>query len=60
MVHVSLSVLSRAGKPPIITTEVEPGVHGATVAGTHGVGTPLAAAVRVLHVPKGAMFVTGT
>jgi len=37
----------------------EPGAHGPAVAGTHGVGTPDAAAVSTLHVPKGMMFVMG-
>ena len=44
--HMSLHVLLSAGLPLIITV-VEPGVHGAFVTGTHGIGvkTPAAAAV---------------
>lgn len=38
----------------------EPGAHGAAVAGTQGVGTPKAAAVRILQVPNGMIFVMGT
>ncbi len=37
----------------------EPGAQGAAVAGTQGVGTPDAAAVNTLQVPKGMMFVIG-
>ena len=37
----------------------EPGAQGATMAGTHGVGTPEAAAVSTLQVPNGGMFVMG-
>jgi len=38
----------------------DPGAHGAAVAGTQGVGTPAAAAVSMLQVPNGMMFVMGT
>lgn len=47
----------------------EPGIHGAAMAGTQGIGvsTPIAAAVaaatvglaRELHMPKGSMFTMG-
>jgi hypothetical protein len=52
-----------------MTTLVDPGVHGADVAGTQGCGvsTPAAAAVAAatcgfsgdLHIPNDAMFVIG-
>ncbi len=52
-----------------INTVGEPGIHGATVAGTHGMGvkTPIAAAVAEAtvgfegeeHTPKGIMFTSG-
>jgi len=52
-----------------IKTLLEPGAHGATVAGTHGIGvnTPMAAVVAEAttgfdseeHVPKGGIFTTG-
>ena len=45
---------------PRTVTVAEPGVQGATMAGTHGVGTPDAAAVSTLQVPNGGMFVIGT
>ena len=51
------------------TRALPPGNHGATIAGTHGIGvsTPQAAAVaeatdgldRVLHIPKGMIFTMG-
>ena len=59
MVQASLSVLSSALKLPIRTTDVDPGVQGATVAGTQGVGVPEAAAVSVLQVPKGRILAAG-
>jgi hypothetical protein len=58
----------KAGFYPTSTVG-EPGVHGATVAGTQGIGvkTPIAADVALatvglakeLHIPKGMMFVKG-
>jgi hypothetical protein len=51
--------LLRAGNWRTITVG-EPGAHGAAVAGTHGVGTPAAAAVSTLHVPNGMMLAMGT
>ena len=59
-----------AGKPagPTLTVD-EPGLHGATVTGRHGIGvsTPRAAAVAAAtcgfegdeHIPKGGMFIPG-
>ena len=61
--------LSKAGILPIIVL-LAPGVHGATVAGIHGIGvsTPKAAAVaeattglaNELHMPNGKIFIMGT
>lgn len=65
---MSFDILSSAGTPPIIT-DVEPGAHGAAVAGMQGIGvnTPNAAAVADatvgfamdMHIPKGMMLVIG-
>jgi hypothetical protein len=52
-----LLVLLSAGAPRTITVG-EPGAQG-TVAGTQGVGTPAAAAVKTLQVPNGGMLATG-
>jgi hypothetical protein len=67
--QLSIQVLSRAGAPPIKTVDA-PGVHGAGVAGTQGIGvsTPRAAAVAAVttglameeHVPNGETFSSGT
>jgi hypothetical protein len=58
------------GAAPAIVTLVEPGVHGAEVAGRQGCGvrTPAAAAVAAAtcglsgeeHIPKDAMFTSGS
>ncbi len=63
-----LEVLLRAGKLPMSTVD-EPGVQGAMVIGTQGMGvrTPSAAAVAEatvglateLHIPKGGIFTVG-
>jgi len=58
-VHESVSELSRPGFPPINTTDVDPGDQGPEGAGTHGVGVPDAAAVRILQFPNGGIFATG-
>ncbi len=65
-VHILLFV--SAGWPCTIHCGL-PGIHGATIAGTQGMGvsTPCAAAVadatvgfdKVLHMPKGSMFTMG-
>jgi hypothetical protein len=67
--HMQVETLSRAGIPPI-STVVAPGIHGALVAGMHGIGasTPIAAAVAAatlgfaseMHMPNGRMFAIGT
>jgi hypothetical protein len=67
-VHMHLDVLSSAGKL-LISTVGAPGIHGAAVAGTQGIGvnTPSAAAVAVTtsglvgaaHMPKVGMFSIG-
>src|SRR5690349_7967803 len=57
MLQVHLLVLLRAGMPRTMTVG-EPGAQG-VVAGTHGVGTPAAAAVSTLQVPNGGMFEMG-
>jgi hypothetical protein len=67
-VHISLELLLRAGIPPTRTVG-EPGTHGASVTGMHGMGvkTPIAAAVAAatvgfegeVHIPKGMMFTNG-
>ena len=66
--HIHLHDAVRAGKLLIVTVG-EPGVHGATVLGMHGIGvkTPNAAAVaeatcglaRELHIPNVGMLVMG-
>lgn len=56
--QLHIDVLFNAGAPRTRTVGL-PGAHGATVAGTQGVGTPNAAAVRILHVPKGMMLTKG-
>jgi len=50
-VHISWDVLLRAGMLPIKTIG-DPGIHGAVVAGTHGMGVsaPMAAAVAAATV----------
>jgi hypothetical protein len=57
--HTHLLVLLSAGIPRNVTVG-DPGAHGAVMAGTHGVGTPAAAAVRTLHVPNGGILLIGT
>jgi hypothetical protein len=67
--QLQVHVLVRAGIP-LMVTDTAPGAHGATVAGTHGIGvsTPSAAEVAdattglltVVHMPKVGMFVSGT
>src|SRR5712672_2196068 len=68
-VHMHMEELLRAGCLPIKTVG-DPGVHGAVVAGMHGIGvnTPSAAAVAEatvgfamdMHIPKVGMLVMGT
>ena len=58
MEQLHMLPLWRAGMPRTVTV-VEPSVHG-VVAGTQGVGTPAAAAVRILQLPKGMIFTMGT
>ena len=55
--QVHLLVLFSAGMPRTMTV-AEPGAQG-VVAGTHGVGTPAAAAVSTLQVPNGGMLLIG-
>jgi len=67
--HMSVETLSSAGMFASKTVAA-PGVHGAVVAGMHGIGvsTPNAAAVAAatigfagdMHMPKGMMFSIGT
>ena len=67
--QISFDELLRAGAP-VSNTVGAPGIHGAGVAGTQGIGvrTPNAAAVavatvglaRLVHMPKGMMFIIGT
>jgi hypothetical protein len=67
--HVSVEPDSSAGAPPTVTCKL-PGVQGAAVAGTQGMGvkTPRAAAVAAAtvgllgeeHTPKGKIFTKGT
>ncbi len=67
-VHINLELLFIAGIEPISVNGF-PGVHGATVTGTHGIGvkTPIAAAVAAAtvglagdwHIPNGAMLTIG-
>ena len=59
MEQINVEALVKAGIFPIITV-LAPGVQGATVAGTQGVGTPSAAVVRMLQVPKGRILSIGT
>jgi hypothetical protein len=64
-----VEVLFKAGMLAMRTVG-EPGVHGATTTGMHGMGvkTPNAAAVAaategfagLIHAPKGMMFTMGT
>jgi hypothetical protein len=66
--HMQVEVLVRAGMPPTVTMG-DPGAHGATVFGTHGMGvsTPEADAVadategfaRDEHMPNVGMFTMG-
>jgi hypothetical protein len=66
--HVHFDELFRAGILAISTVG-EPGIHGAAVTGTQGIGvsTPKAAAVAAatiglaieLHIPKGKIFTIG-
>jgi hypothetical protein len=56
--QVHMLPLWMAGMPRMVTVE-EPSVQG-EVAGTQGVGTPAAAAVRTLQFPNGFMFIMGT
>ena len=58
-VQTSRSASSKPSGIVIETGDVAPAIHGATVAGTHGVGVPDAAEVRILHVPKLGMLVPG-
>ena len=67
--HWQVAPIVSAGLPPMRVC-VAPFIHGATVAGMHGMGvsTPSAAAVaaatvglaRLVHMPKGGMFAPGT
>jgi hypothetical protein len=65
-----MSLLESFSAGMFLTSTVgEPGTHGATVFGIHGIGvkTPIAAAVadatvglaNDIHVPKGSMFIIG-
>ena len=66
--HIHVQVLFKAGILPMSTVG-EPGVQGASVLGTHGMGvnTPRAAAVAAatsglagdMHIPKEEMFTSG-
>jgi len=66
--HISLQLVSSAGKPAIVTVGV-PGVHGAVSTGIHGAGvnTPIAAAVSaitagllvLMHMANGGTFTIG-
>ena len=66
--QLQVEVLSKAGMLAICTVAA-PGVHGATVLGTHGIGvrTPMAADVADatvgfasdMHIPKVGMFTIG-
>lgn len=66
--HINFEVLLSAGMLRIITV-AEPGVHGAGITGTQGIGvnTPSAAAVAAAtvgfasdwHIPKGSMLTIG-
>jgi len=68
-VHIKVLVLFNAGMLPRITVG-EPGVQGAAVAGTHGIGvsTPMAAEVAEatlglasdVHMPNGRILTMGT
>jgi hypothetical protein len=53
-----LLVLFSAGAPRTMTVG-EPGAQGPAMAGKHGVGTPIAAAVSTLQVPNGGIFAIG-
>lgn len=57
--QLQMEVLFKAGMPRTSTVGL-PGAQGATVAGTQGVGTPDAAAVKMLQVPNGTMLTVGT
>ena len=67
--HIHVEVLFNAGILAMRTVG-DPGVHGATTTGMHGMGvkTPNAAAVAaatagfagLIHAPKGMMFTMGT
>jgi hypothetical protein len=61
--HSQMESLVSAGTPLIVIVAA-PGAHGATMAGTHGTGAPIAAATAglagELHAPKEAMFAMGT
>ncbi len=48
--QISVAMASSAGIDPISTVGAPPGIHGAVVAGTHGMGvkTPSAAAVAAI------------
>ena len=66
--HMHIEVLFSAGMPPINTLG-DPGVQGAGITGTHGMGvrTPMAAAVAAatvglvgdMHIPNGGTFTIG-
>src|SRR5881397_1746782 len=58
MLHMQVLESVSAGMLAIMVL-LAPGVHGAAVAGTQGVGTPEAAEVRILQVPKGMMLAMG-
>ena len=67
--HMHVEVLFKAGILAMRTVG-DPGVHGATTTGMHGMGvkTPNAAAgaaatagfAGLIHAPKGMMFTMGT
>lgn len=66
--QLHMEVLFKAGMLPSMTVD-DPGLQGATVNGTHGIGvnTPMAAEVAAatagfamdMHMPKGGMFTMG-
>jgi hypothetical protein len=66
--HINLQLLFKAGILPSITV-AEPGIHGAAVAGTQGIGvsTPIAAEVDAatvgfaneVHIAKGGILTKG-
>jgi hypothetical protein len=56
--HGNVAGIVKTGSSLIFWTS-DPGCHIPVGAGTHGIGTPAALAVRKVHVPKGGMLVIG-